>query len=91
MSSLFALYITIGLIFFGILLSAQARRRREWKQTPALNEYLAAHPSCRTSRGIRCSGCGASSMRNWGLESREDPCRLISCNQCGQKLYRIEK
>ena len=60
-----------------------------WKALPTLQEYLEAHPECKTSSGPKCHHCSSRSLRNWGLADKHDGDRFVNCNACGHSLYRI--
>lgn len=60
----------------------------EFRRLPSLEHYLKLNPGCKTTRGIKCCHCNSGSIRNFGLESRDDEYRLFICNHCNAKLYR---
>jgi hypothetical protein len=56
-------------------------------RTLSLKAYVERHPDCATGKGMRCAACGASSIKNWGFESADDPRRLFICTHCNTRLY----
>lgn len=70
------------------LIAIYLRAYRTWKSLPTLEQYLIAHPDCRTNRGIKCSQCGSSSIKNWGVDHADDGRRKHICNHCNTTLYR---
>lgn len=77
----------ILLVFIGVIVISH-RTYLLWKRLPTLEQYLQAHPNCRTDRGIKCSQCGSSSIKNWGLDKADDGRRKHICNHCNTTLYR---
>lgn len=65
-----------------------AKYKRDYPLT--LEMYLAQHPECKTDNGYKCSGCGSKSLRNMGYGDAEAKRRMISCNHCAKRLYRVE-
>ncbi len=59
-----------------------------WRARPTMEQYVAEHPGCKTSNGVKCATCGSGSIKNWGVSSPNDTRRLFICNHCGQNLYR---
>ena len=47
--------------FFGLIAMAVLPNRKYSN----LEDYLRAHPECKTSRGISCAHCGSGSIRLW--------------------------
>lgn len=74
----------IVIVFVGIFLSHFVVHRK-WIKLPVMPDYVATNPACKTDRGLRCSQCSSSSIRNWGAN---DSRRTFACNHCGTKLYR---
>ncbi|MHB8742046.1 MAG: hypothetical protein ACYC9L_02890 [Sulfuricaulis sp.] len=64
--------------------------RDKWQQTPTLEQYVAAHPQCKTARGIKCVHCNSNSIRSWGVAGPADEMRYFLCNHCGSYLYRSD-
>lgn len=75
-----ALLAAIGLIYLRIYLA--------WKRLPTLEQYRKAHPDCMTNRGIKCSQCGSSSIKNWGVFNANSWWLKHICNHCNTALYR---
>jgi len=60
-------------------------------QGKALTDYLAAHPECRTSLGVKCCHCGSASI--FIRKAGQLPTKVLNshiCRVCGQELYRSE-
>lgn len=78
----------LGVVLAGLCTSLFSFVLQKWKAHPTLREYIAAHPWCKTGRGIRCVHCGSGSIRNWGFANATDSHRLFICNNCGATLFR---
>ena len=61
----------------------------DWCALPTLEEYWARHPDTKTSSGPSCHKCRSKSLQNWGLLTKHDGDRIVSCRACGTTLYRI--
>lgn len=59
-----------------------------WKSIQTMQEYAAEYVDCKTKNGFKCCSCGSSSIKNWGVNSANDPRRVFICNHCGVTLYR---
>ncbi len=88
----------LGLFFLGLFVYVPIHFYRQNKRIEyawnndyyTLDQYLQEFPDCKTSRGIKCAKCGASSIKNWGIANVHDSRRLFICNHCGIVLYRSE-
>lgn len=78
----------IGFAALGaVLLFNQWIYRRRWKSYPSLDDYLAAHPGCRTSDGVVCNACRRKALVA-PVPSRG---RIYRCGWCDSELYRIDR
>jgi hypothetical protein len=65
-------------------------QQRAFESLPTRVDYVQIHPSCITSRGMKCCHCNATSIRNFGKEKVDSVHRLFICNHCGETLYRSD-
>jgi hypothetical protein len=65
------------------------KRYQEWLKIPMLEDYFAKHPESKTKNGPACFKCSSRSHKSWGLHSKGDSDRTVSCRACGTTLYRI--
>lgn len=85
-------YIFIIASFIGIPVLVfyyhDSKYKRDYPLT--LEMYLSQNPECKTDNGYKCSGCGSKSLKNLGYGGAEAKRRMISCNHCAKRLYRVE-
>jgi len=76
----------VGCALLADWLAADLRKRKHeaWLSFPIIEEYARKTQLSR----IQCWHCRSSSIRQYGLEARNDQRRLHACNQCNTILYR---
>lgn len=78
----------IGFAALGaVLLVDQWIYRRSWKSCPSLDDYLAAHPGCRTPDGVVCNACPSKAL----VAPVARMGRIYRCGWCDTELYRIDR
>ncbi|MDP2243556.1 hypothetical protein [Pseudomonas sp.] len=81
----------IGLVYWSVMLKQRERDRihRGWLRLPVVDKYNQRNPLSRSGRnGSACCYCGSRSIRQLGLEARNDQRRVHACNHCNANLYR---
>ena len=63
------------------------RKHEDWLRVPTIEEYARKTQLSR----IQCWHCRSCSIRQYGLEARNDKRRIHACNQCNTKLYRTTR
>ena len=90
-------FMTVSLIAVALFvywvnrLKQQERDRihRGWLRLPVVDKYAEQHqPNRRGQNGCACCYCGSRSIRQFGLEARNDQRRIHACNHCNARLYR---
>ncbi len=89
MDILFVLPIPAAVIL--IIFARAFNLNKKWKAAKTIEEYCKQHPECKTSKGMACFKCGANHLKNWGFLYAADSRRIILCQHCGEKLYRIKE
>ncbi len=76
----------LGCGFLGDRLITHFRERKHdaWLRFPSIEEYARKTQLSR----IQCWHCRSYSIRQYGLEARNDKRRIHACNQCNTNLYR---
>lgn len=83
--------IALGLVYWADKLKRQKQNRihRGWLGLPVVDKYNDRNQLSRSGRnGSACCYCGSRSIRQFGLEARNDQRRVHSCNHCNANLYR---
>lgn len=80
----------LGLVYWSVHLKQQEldRVHRGWLRLPVVDKYNERNQLNRSGRnGSVCCYCGSRSIRQFGLEARNDQRRIHSCNHCNANLY----
>ena len=67
------------------LLRAHQRKEAAKRKLPQREAYLAAHALAAPA----CHACGATELKDEGLNSGADARRIVSCTKCGQLLFQF--
>lgn len=84
----FPLLVTL-FFFLGafVLVSNHLRSMKAQRNLPLREEWLAE----RGEEGAACPKCGSASIREQGLDSNADDSRVVSCGECREFLYRLQR
>ena len=81
------LLITLSLFAVAfVVMTRHVRHMQRQRQLPSREAFLAAHEG-----RAACPVCAGESFRERGLDGQNDACRVVSCDRCGQLLYRDER
>lgn len=83
-------FVCATLVVVYLQLADIKKARRFWAAIPILSDYIAQHPDCETTNGIKCANCNSGSIQEKGLASEQDARRTFTCNHCEAVLYRNE-
>ena len=88
---IWGIFFAIFLLPFYFIRKAIKLAKEKYMALPTLDDYLKKHPKAKTKHGIACAHCNSKNLKNLGFSDRHDPRRMVSCNSCGEPLYRLHR